>query len=106
MSFPRILTAALIASFAFAASIGIALAGALPPTPSASNAVSQVTPIKFNRVPVNGPIGRFPFCFAPKQLTAVEISVPCQPGQVPPGGLFGNQCLATVYQCRTPPVIQ
>ena len=67
MSYLRILSAALIVSFASAALAGIANAGTLPRNPPGTNTAarllagaSQPAPIKFNPLTVNDPIGRIP----------------------------------------------
>jgi hypothetical protein len=57
---------------------------------------------------VRGPIQSGPIsfgCLPPKQWLTRYVPVPCAPGQRPPGGLFGNQCLKLTYYCAVPPVI-
>ena len=73
MSYLRILSAALIVSFASTALAGIANSGTLPRNPPGTNtaarllaSASQLAAVKFNPLNVNDPVGRVPFRVASK----------------------------------------
>jgi hypothetical protein len=45
-------------------------------------------------------------CPAGQTMMVVYKYRACEPGEAPPGGLFGNKCFDTLHQCGVAPVVR